>query len=66
MKQRRPVYYCKTCKHLKRVASLFEDIEILECANGIHRTINIVEPGGACRRRTSPAWCPLKSEVDNA
>lgn len=60
MKKKRPVFYCKTCKYLKRVPALFDDMEVLECGNGLHETINIVSPGGPCRRRTSPAWCPLK------
>ena len=63
MKNNRPVFYCKECEHLKRVPSLFEDIEILECSKGIHDTINIVAVGGGCTRRTSPQWCPLKREL---
>ena len=60
-RKKRPVFHCKTCEYLKRVSSLFDDLEILECTkNGLHETINLVDSGGACRRRTSPAWCPLK------
>lgn len=46
MKDKRPVFYCKECEHLKRVPSLFEGIEILECSKGVHDTINIVAEGG--------------------
>ena len=62
MKERKPVFKCKECQYLKRVPSLFDDVEILECSNGNHDTISIVTIGGGCNRRTSPRWCPLKKE----
>lgn len=45
-REKKAVFRCKECEHLKRVKSLFEDIEILECSKGVHDTINIVAVGG--------------------
>ena len=46
MKQHKPVFKCKECEWLKRVPSLFEGIEVLECSNGNHDTINLTAIGG--------------------
>ena len=62
-KEKKPVYKCKECEWLKRVASLFDDLEVLECSNGVHDTINVVKKGGQCTRKTSPRWCPKKRQV---
>lgn len=51
MKNKRPVFKCKECEHLKKVPSLFEGIEILECSKGAHDTINIVAVGGGVLAR---------------
>ena len=46
MKNKRPVFKCKECKWLNRVPSLFDGIEVLECSNGNHNTINLTDVGG--------------------
>ena len=46
MKERKPVFKCKECQYLKRVPSLFDDVEILECSNGNHDTLSIVNIRG--------------------
>lgn len=61
-REKKPVYKCKDCKWLKRISSLFDDLEVLECSKGVHDTINVVQKGGQCTRRTSPRWCPLKRQ----
>lgn len=65
MKNKRPVFKCKECKWLNRVPSLFDGIEVLECSNGNHNTINLTDVGGGCTRKTSPRWCPLKEGADD-
>ena len=47
-------HVCNRCKHLHRAQSLFPELEIVECDNGVYKKLNIIPVGGG-----------IKDEVEN-
>lgn len=64
MKDNMPKHICNQCEYMRRVPSLFSELEIVECSKGLCKTLNIIPTGGVLKSKwkTSPAWCPLKQE----
>ena len=42
----KPIYVCNECPHMRRAPSLFPEFEIVECANRLYKTLNVIPVGG--------------------
>lgn len=46
MKDNMPKHICNQCEYMRRVHSLFSELEIVECSKGLYKTLNIIPTGG--------------------
>ena len=46
MKDNMPKHICNQCEYMRRVPSLFSELEIVECSKGLCKTLNIIPTGG--------------------
>ncbi len=46
MKDNMPKHICNQCEYMRRVPSLFSELEIVECSKRLYKTLNTIPTGG--------------------